>query len=154
MNSVYIHYGSKEFDKTRFQPIKNHEIMAKPEGGLWASQVGCEFGWKEWCDSSKFKDCTKENSFTFTLAENANILYINSVDDLEPLPKIKSIIPDGISSWVTLDFEALMKDGVDAIQVDMSNEVCSDYLNRLHYKLYGWDCDSILILNKDVIITQ
>ena len=154
MSVMYIHYGSKEFEPMRFMPIKNKELGVKPEGGLWASPVGCEFGWKEWCASSEYSKCDEENSFLFSLSENANILYINSVCDLDSLPKASSIIPIPLA-WVTLDFKKLLKDGIDAVQVNMSDEVCNDFTNaanRLYFKLYGWDCDSTLVMNRDVIV--
>jgi len=49
-----------------------------------------------------------------------------------------------ISSWKLLDFEKLA--GIyDAIDVSISNDP------ELHFALYGWDCDSILIMNPDII---
>ena len=39
----------------------------------------------------------------------------------------------------------------DAIELHLSEEVVDDYLESLYFKLYGWDCDSILIMNKDII---
>lgn len=51
----FIHYGSKEFDKDRFTEIHNIPMCNKPSGGLWASPVGVEFGWKEWCEDNDFR---------------------------------------------------------------------------------------------------
>jgi len=150
MSTEYIHYGSTKFVPHLFEPIRNHKVATKPKGGLWASPVGCGFGWKEWCEREHFVGCHEENSFTFTLSEDANILYINSVDDLNSLPKAKTLIPTELT-WTNLDFEKLYENGVDAIQVNMSEEVCTDISNGLYFRLYGWDCDSILVMNKDVI---
>ncbi|MFR3519297.1 MAG: hypothetical protein ACLTT4_12785 [Coprobacillus cateniformis] len=44
-----------------------------------------------------------------------------------------------------LDFEELKRQ-YDAIEVNISN----DY--GLYWKLYGWDCDSILVMNSDVVV--
>ena len=66
-----------------------------------------EHGWKEWCDAEEFRDCNKENSFTFTLADDANILHIDSVSDLQSLPKVKDKFDLNFSSWYLLDFEKL-----------------------------------------------
>ena len=41
-NQVYIHYGSKQFDISKFEPIRNW--WNKPHGGLWASPVNAEYG--------------------------------------------------------------------------------------------------------------
>ena len=47
---------------------------------------------------------------------------------------------------LTIDFEKLAS-RYDAIEVLISKD------GRLYSALYGWDCDSILILNPNVIIT-
>ena len=140
---TYIHYGHTSFDKNLFIKITNEKPMSKPRGGLWASDINAKYGWKDWNESAKFAECNKENSFTFTLYDNANILYINSVKDLESLSKAQDKF--SFTSWVSLDFEKLAEI-YDAIEVNIS----SDY--DLYYKLYGWDCDSILIMNPDVVI--
>ena len=85
----YIHYGHTKFDKDLFTKIKNVDCNTKPRGGLWASDINSKHGWKEWCNENEFRDCDKENSFTFTLSDDAKILYIESVNDLESLPKGK-----------------------------------------------------------------
>ena len=85
----------------------------------------------------------EENSFRFKLDDNANIFCINNVDDLNFLPKIKDeLVPP---TWILLDFEELKRQ-YDAIEVNISN----DY--GLYWKLYGWDCDSILVMNSDVVV--
>lgn len=141
---TYIHYGHKEYKPELFVKISNKPAFVKPNGGLWASDVNAEFGWKDWCDRNDFRECDNKNSFCFTLDDNANVLIINSTKDLESLPK--AVDKYGISSiWTMLDFEKISKD-YDSIEVNISN----DY--SLYHSLYGWDCDSILVMNPDVII--
>jgi len=155
MNTVYVHYGSKQYDPQRFSPIKNQALFSKPEGGLWGSPADCEYGWKQWCEANEFRDCSEDNSFMFTLNENANLLVIGSVDDLNGLPVYKPPIPIKISAWVSLDFEKLVENGVDAIRVDMNNGYSRGRLeDSLYFKLYGWDCSSILVMNKEVIVIE
>ena len=139
----YIHYGSKEYIPQIMKPIKN-DFLPKPQGGLWASSIDATYSWKRWCDRNKLKECTENNSFYFALKEDARILYINSVSDLDELPKIKNR-HKSLSGWVELDFEELAKK-YDAIEVCISN----DY--GLYHALYGWDCDSIVVMNPDVVI--
>ena len=43
-----------------------------------------------------------------------------------------------------MDFEQL-KENYDAIEVDISAD------NTLYWELYGWDVDSILVLNPNVV---
>ena len=149
MNTVYIHYGATHYNKAIFNEVKNISLFPKPTGGLWASPEDAEFGWKEWClreDSDD--DCCEHNSFRFKLTESANIIKITSAKDLSALPlQSREGLPLDICSWVCLDFERIVADGVDAIEIVMSND-----WSALHFALYGWDCDSILVLNPDVIV--
>lgn len=141
----YIHYGHTKFDKSMFNKIKNADCSTKPKGGLWASDVEAEHGWKDWCEAEEFRDCKEENSFSFVLSDNAKVLYIDSIDDLKVLPKIDDKFGMNFSSWILLDFEKLAET-YDAVEVSIS----SDF--DLYYQLYGWDCDSIVIMNPDVVV--
>lgn len=138
----YIHYGHTSFDKEKFLPIKNRDFFVKPIGGLWASDVRAKFGWKDWCEAEHFRDCKKENSFTFVLSKYAKVLEINSVQQLTYLPKVKD--PIELVTWTVLDFE-LLSTMYDAIELNISK----DY--DLYWKLYGWDCDCILIMNPEIV---
>ena len=151
-DKLYIHYGSTRFDSARFIPIKNREVFAKPTGGLWGSPVDAEFGWNDWCKAEDFGECNDDESFLFALTDTANVLYINSVSDLSELPKID--LGFSFSTWVLLDFEKLVNTGIDAIQMNMSNGRCRNIDQDLYFQMYGWDCDSILVMNKVVIVEK
>lgn len=145
----YIHYGHKEFSKELFQPIKNREMFSKPAGGFWASRVNALYGWKDWCKDEEFGECKEDNSFRFFISKNANILTINSVDDLKELPKAKQPIPTSGTLWDSyLDFEKILSNGIDAIEVNISSD------SDLYMAMYGWDCDSILIMNPDIVCVK
>lgn len=142
----YIHYGHKHFDKNLFEKLMNrNDCFTKPLGGLWASRVGAEYGWKEWVKDQNFRldKYTEDNYFKFKLKDNARVLIIDNSKILDKLPKNKANIIN-ISSWYSLDFEELSKK-YDAIEVLITNS------NGLYWKLYGWDCDSILIMNKNAV---
>ena len=141
----YIHYGHTNFNKSMFVKIKNVNYGTKPKGGLWASNINAKYGWKEWCNANTFRDCNKKNSFTFTISDDAKVLLIDSVSVLRPLPKIKDETDFIFSSWCLLDFEKLAE-AYDAIEVNISSD------SDLYYQLYGWDCDSIVIMNPEVVI--
>ncbi len=143
MSKKYIHYGHKSFDRNRFMPIRNERCFTKPRGGLWASPVDAEYGWKKWCDENEFRECNLDNSFTFTLSPEARVLYIGNIGDLDGLPQVKNEF--SYSGWCQLDFEKLLEMGYDAVEISISAD------NRLYWALYGWDCDSIVILNPNVI---
>ncbi len=149
----YIHYGHKHFNKEKFNIVENRLGINKPKGGLWASPVDAKLGWKQWCDDNYFRECDKNNSFAFVLKENANVIHLYSVEDVERL-LIKAEKPpfDMFIERFLPDFETMKSKGVDAIELHLSEDKSGDYFDNLYYKLYGWDCDSILILNPDVVI--
>ena len=153
----YIHYGHCEFRRDWFCEIQNR-LFVKPEGGLWGSPVDSEYGWKDWCDRERFRKCKKSNSFEFTLRDDANVLHIRDVSDLIGLPRnpvAKELLLSD-TNMIYLDFEQLVKDGYDAIELHLSEEKFDvdvwRSMDNLYWKLYGWDCDSILVMNAEVIV--
>ena len=154
-NNIYIHYGSKEFDKNRFLKIRNRDGWVKPFGGLWASNVKAEFGWKDWliCESywndkveNEFNQYYKNGYFLFKLYTD-KILTIKSDKQLDEIMlkyKSNTRYTNEFSIFKILDFEKLAND-YDAIEIIISN----DY--KLNMSLAGWDCDSILVFNPDII---
>lgn len=136
----YIHYGSKVFDKNKFEKVSNYFI--KPRGGFWASRIDSEYGWKEWNDDNKFTTCQKENSFEFSLSPGANVVELFTLEDLQNLPiRQKDFF---VGEFYIIDFEECVKRGIDAIEL-------RDIEKGLYYPLYGWDCECILILNPDIV---
>lgn len=142
----FIHYGHKEFNPELFNNVTNQMAHPKPNGGLWASDVKAKYGWKDWCKDENFCDCHTDNSFVFSLTTNARVLTINNVEDLENLPVFDNKIFT-TSLWCSLDFEQISKD-YDVVEVNISND------SGLYWKLYGWDCDSIVVMNPDVIVLK
>lgn len=141
-SNIYIHYGHKRFEKNKFEHIKNREYFTKPYGGLWASPIDAEYGWKDWCKAEDYAECREQNSFTFTLSDSSNIFHIRSVQDLQSLPQQKHEKPLAYD----LDFEEILRSGYDAVELHLSED------RELYWELYGWDCDSILVLNKEAIV--
>ena len=142
----YIHYGDDNFDINKFIPISNRSEATKPFGGFWGSRKNADFSWKEWCTEIdlKSKDLTKK--IQFSLSNGAKILVINNIKLLDKLPQNEeNHIVNKL--FVTLDFEKLSKQ-YDAIEVLISED------ERLYELLYGCDCDSILVMNPNVIITE
>lgn len=139
---VYIHYGSNKF-KTP-EPILNKVVFTKPSGGLWASRKGDPNGWKNWCIKEDFLVYSLNKSFEFTLKDNARVLKLENREQLVNLPYNIDNKYDTSNLYNTcyLDFEELSKD-YDAIELMDIHE--------FYFALYGWDCNSILIMNPDVI---
>ena len=141
MSEAYIRYGSNRFEPKKFNPVKNESFFCKPKGGMWASPVDAKYGWKDWCTAENFRECEDENRFRFRLKGNAKVYHIRSVADVKKMPEREC----GITTWYVPDFEKMIADGWDAIELHLSE--CGE----LYWALYGWDCDCILILNKDII---
>lgn len=141
----YVHYGNVRFIRERFKPITNKPFFTKPYGGFWASRVGAIEGWKEWCENEQFRLCEEGNSFRFFLNPLAKVLHVRTPGDLKYRPLL-----DRQSTWGPkyLDFEALVKQGWDAVELHLSD------WPPLYDILYGWDCDSILIMNPDIVIVK
>lgn len=137
----YIHYGTTKYDPSKFRSIKNLPYATKPQGGLWASRFGIEQNWFEWCRENNFRLYDEKNYFIFYLTEQAKVVTINKKEDIGKLPIIRQ---DKISTLI--DFEQMLRNGVDAIE--LTN------INDLYFDLYGWDCNSIVILNQNIIIPE
>lgn len=143
---IYIHYGHKKYEPSMFSEIKNRQFI-KPFGGLWASDINAEYGWKNWCKDNDFRECNEDNSFKFKLKEGSKVLVLKTKEDLKGLPQDEDspiwLEKNLLNDWgsVYLDFEKL-KEQYDAIEV---------YIDELYWKFYGWDCDSLLVLNKECI---
>ncbi len=142
MDNIYIHYGHKKFEKDKFIEIQN-QLFNKPIGGLWASSLNSKYGWKEWNESEKLVECNEFNSFKFQLKKDARILEIDSHEVVLKLPVQGKY--DMSCCMLLIDFEKI-KNSYDAIEFLVTKD------RQLYWDLYGWDCDSILILNKECIV--
>ena len=148
----YVHYGSNEFNPLYFTPIRNRLLFNKPEGGLWASPCNSEWSWYEWCKSEGFNLEKLDRYFVFSIKKQSKFLVIKSHNDLVKL-KENELCLDYSSTYpftkndFYLNFEKIVDLGYDAILV---------YIRDLtiYMDLYGWDCDSLLVLNPDCIITK
>ena len=139
----YIHYGATCFEPEKFEPIKNEEFFPKARGGFWASDINAKCGWRAWCESENFNLKSFEKYFTFTIAENANIVLIDSIEKLKQLPRVETEL---FTNRFFIDFEKALEQGIDGIEISITK--CPE----LYWALYGWDCDSIFIMNKAVIL--
>ena len=139
-----IHYArDKNF---KLQPIRiansTDGIPIKPVGGLWASPLDSSDSWEQWCKAENFGDIS---SLTPVLLEidTSNFITIDKRMDLKKLPWYRW---HGILEGV--DFEELVRRGVDGIYLTSRGQVETRWAQP---GLYGWDCESILILNDKCI---
>lgn len=133
------HYGSIEFDASKFLPVKNGKWVKPEQGGLWTSPVDSSYGWKDWNEMSDYMDCEEDNSFVLRLNSDAKIFVIDSLQDLKNAPLINGWLDKQV-----MDFEAIAKE-YNAIWLTVQGETKTRMSHPL--TLYGWDCESVLILN-------
>lgn len=141
-----IHYGSTVFLPERLLPVRNMNVKPEWHTGLWTSPVDSKRGWSDWCRMEDYGECNENNSFTLCLKEGARILVIDSMSDLMKAPL-----------WVSnrfnnkyLDFE-LISEQYDAIWLTDKGQEETHYSRPTAVDLYGWDCESVLILNADCV---
>ena len=139
--SRYIHYGSAKFDKSKFKSIENIQFFNKPNGGLWGCEVGTKFGWKEFCELENIDWVNLSDSFEFELTPEARVLRLHNLDDYVEFRSKYAINDIGIKLALGYDFERIAKE----------YDVIDFKVGELYMALYGWDVDSIVVLNPDVI---
>ena len=151
MSKKYIHYGSPKFFAQAFHTITNCDGFNKPRGGLWASPVDAERSWHEWVESNNFYPENLATSFTFELSADARVLELTP-DNVWDLPEDEKAFfkrdkreRSVLSMVYGIDFEALARE-YDVLECSLSK------YPSLYWSLYGWDCDSILVMNPNVIV--
>ena len=169
---TYIHYGSTTFDRNMILPITEITFgypYNKPNTGLWASDINAEYGWREWCESSGFRDCDESNSFKFRIRYPHTIFTIETIEDAIRFIKayhrphidnrqpirycsvdelIQTIKTRNCALYHVLpDFKKMNDDGYSGLEITLSKNY------GIFYDLfYSWDCDSIVVWNPDEII--
>ena len=137
-----IHYGSSEYNRKSFRPISDKVAWNKPDGGLWTSPVGSEWGWSDWCKAEDFGDLSKH----FELDFFGTVLTIDSVGDLD---KFHWFDGGGLPLHVSFTSLCVKPFVYDAIHLTEKGEQATRLTSPKH--LYGWDCETVLILNPDSI---
>ena len=170
----YIWYGSEPFDLNKVHPVDpKRYIETKIKGGLWGSPIEEEdetyFTWKDWCKSEDWE--LRPNSFKYNQVFEVDESKIYTVEDNVTLAALFSCygkcpygdnlqdicnnilllseddddyIPFGM---VAIDYEKLIKDysGLKVIH--------GDWRSTIHGYMNTWDCDSIVVWDKDIVKT-
>lgn len=131
-----IHYGADGYEPALFAPISDEYPRNKPSGGLWTSPVVSEYGWKEWSIENSYGDLERH----FHLKFSGTVLEIDSVLDMDGFTWLGERY-EGIS------FEALCCPHFvcDAVHLTEQGESVTRYTHPR--SMYGWDCETMLILN-------
>lgn len=147
--SLYIHYGSAKFNPRYFTQVTNKgQFPVKPDGGFWASRVGAKYGWRNWCEDEDFRLEKLNTHFRFLITPAARVFHIYSGKDLGRLPHRNDCFDE---CYFYPDFEQMIKDGWDAIEIHLSSTDENWRVGGLNDRLCGWDCDSTLIMNPKII---
>lgn len=139
-NFSLIHFGHSRYDEKRFEPVSDHNFV-KPSGGLWASPIDCEYGWKEWCEENNYCDCDLSKSFVVNFT--GRTLIINGLKDLKQLPWIDT---RGLCFPL---FQPLVHCGIDAVYLTAKGQWETRFTHPKN--LYGWDCACVLLISKQCV---
>lgn len=151
----FLNIGISNLDKDKWVAPTNAKYGNKPIGGLWGSPLAIrgKFAspWHEWC-YYEMPHWILEDCVTFELKEDTRIYEIDCLEDLEILVSNYKIPTTPETEIITrleslLDFEKIARD-YDAIYLTDRGEASTRFSVP---SLYGWDCESILILNFDCI---
>lgn len=134
------HYGNTHYKHELFKPICDVPFRNKPDGGLWTSPVDSEYGWSDWSKDNKYGDLSSH----FDLIFEGTVFEIDSFDDMLHLPWIEA------DSMHFVSFESLVFMGYDAIHLTDKGQ--TDTRLTRPKSLYGWDCETVLILNAEAIL--
>lgn len=153
---IFITLGcGNTFEVEKFKPIENTPYFCKPHGGLWSSPENSEWGWKQWVESEMPEWMEKrygKSKFKFHLKPGSKIYQIDSVVDLLRVPhKITTYGIYRSCCGDLIDFEEMAKeyDGILLTEKGQAETRWSDQYYGM--SLYGWDCESLLILRPDCI---
>jgi hypothetical protein len=117
-----IHYGSLKFDPLKWKEPILFPGFNKPRGGFWASPIDSKCGWDWWCRSEAYKEQSLDTFFEFEIT--GKILRLRGETPI-------------------LNMNELIYRKVDALYLPESMIYEPRY--------WGWDCESVVILNKDII---
>lgn len=163
-SKLYVHYGTDHFDPMKFHQIENRDIeegymnyKPKAHTGFWASPVGSDDTWREWCEQSEFNLDNLTRRVLFRLKTPELVYRIASRDDYDRLVEQYGLtsselygrydfIPGRPDPYLTFDFEAMVRDGLKGLELSISD------FPQGYDLLYGWDVDSVIIFDPDEIV--
>ena len=154
---IFVHYGTNKIEKNRIRKIRNRKGWNKPSGGIWASPLNSNHSWRKFCLNEGFNVSSLDKHSLFKLRPGSKIYTINSYLDLFRLKKYFIHHPNRIFKNITIDYEKMKKDWYDGVYLTEEGEhdTRHSYYNYSideNLDLYGWDCESIVIFNKDIIV--
>ena len=147
----YIVLGKTELKEELFNTDLTDNGINKPKGGLWSSPYNKDTisGWYQFCKEENFVKADNTVGVIFTLKEEARVYTIDSKEDLDNLVnKYPNDVLAILKEIAGLNFIAVSKD-YDAIH--LTEEGQWKTRNTYPNTLYGWDCETLLVLNFNAI---
>lgn len=136
-------------------PVTNAPYCMKPNGGIWTSTFDPEYvcSWHRWC-VSEMPDWINGKSIYTLEPVSAKVYVIDCRTDLLQLTNKYGLLKrlGGSNGWriFGLDFESMVRDGIDAVHLTEAGEWQTRYGGGMYslndWNLYGWDCESTIWL--------
>ena len=147
----YIVLGKTELKEELFNKDLTNNGINKPKGGLWSSPYNKDTisGWYQFCKEQNFVKADNTVGVIFTLKEEARVYTIDSKEDLDNLVnKYPNDVLEILKEIAGLNFIAVSKD-YDAIYLTDKGQWATRFSQP--NTLYGWDCETLLVLNFNAI---
>ena len=153
-NIRYVTYREidEKFDKELIDIDLKSKYMNKPNRGFWGSPVDAEFGWKEWCENEDYGCYDFDNPIYWRLKEGK--IFQVDWDDLES-EEFNQYVTRTSYRTPLLDFESMREDGIIAVQL-MNACIGHSFTDfgDIELMFNSWDCESIVVLDKDYILFE
>lgn len=128
----------------------NRQHRSKPDGGLWTSPEGSEYGWIDWLRDNEYLERPSWHSgfwYRFHVDGEPNLLVVDSPEavnrTMERWSLPDSLVPD-LDDFAlrTLDHESICAAGYDGLW--LTHEAESYCRWQMQMIMYGWDCETVL----------
>ena len=147
----YIVLGKTELKEELFNKDLTNNGINKPKGGLWSSPYNKDTisGWYQFCKEQNFIKADNTVGVIFTLKEEARVYTIDSKEDLDNLAnKYPIVVKENLRYNFMIDYTKVSKD-YDAIYLTDKGQWATRFSRP--NTLYGWDCETLLVLNFNAI---
>jgi len=153
-----VHYTNNKDWRLHQVRIRNRDHL-KPDGGIWACPVDASFGWREWCKEKGHTDQWGKPFPIYLEVCMERAIVVERREDLEKLVWVPMFGDASYLSWLKRpDWVEMKRLGVDVVYVTEKGEQATRF-GRFSERgtlpgqdLYGWDCDSILILRERAVL--
>ena len=150
---IFISLGFKELKRELFDEPLNGNALNKPKGGLWASSFIDDRRISHWHYACSDMELDKELNYgvKFNLKQDARVYVIDNEENaLEFFDKYNEIRYS--SRLSDIDWKKVRED-YDAVYLT-HNGLRETKFSFTAMTFCGWDCESIVILNFDIIENQ